>query len=64
MRSAARLLEFEPGELQSYSSTGYDLLGVIIHRASGQFWGDVVRDHISRPLDMRTAACAISPIGQ
>jgi CubicO group peptidase (beta-lactamase class C family) len=55
VRSAARPPEFEPGELQSYSSTGYDLLGVIIHRASGQFWGDFLRDHIFRPLGMRTA---------
>jgi CubicO group peptidase (beta-lactamase class C family) len=55
VRSAARALEFEPGELESYSSTGYDLLGVIIHRVTGTFWGDFVRDHIFRPLGMRTA---------
>jgi CubicO group peptidase (beta-lactamase class C family) len=55
VRSAARLLEFEPGELESYSSTGYALLGVIIHRVTGIFWGDFVRDHVFRPLGMRTA---------
>jgi CubicO group peptidase (beta-lactamase class C family) len=55
VRSAAQPLQFEPGELESYSSTGYDLLGVIIHRVTGVFWGDFVRDHIFRPLGMRTA---------
>ena len=55
VRSAAQPLEFEPGVLESYSSTGYALLGVIIHRVTGVPWGDFVRDQIFRPLDMRTA---------
>ncbi len=56
VRSAAgQSVLFEPGELQSYSSTGYNLLGVIIHRVTGVFWGDFLRDHIFRPLGMRTA---------
>jgi CubicO group peptidase (beta-lactamase class C family) len=53
--AAAQPLEFRPGELESYSSTGYALIGVIIHRVTGVFWGDFVRDHIFRPLGMRTA---------
>jgi CubicO group peptidase (beta-lactamase class C family) len=55
VRSAAQPLEFKPGALESYSSTGYALLGVIIHRVSGVPWGDFVREHIFRPLEMRTA---------
>jgi CubicO group peptidase (beta-lactamase class C family) len=55
VRSAAQPLQFKPGELESYSSTGYALLGVIIHRVTGMLWGDFVRDHIFRPLHMRTA---------
>lgn len=55
VRSAVRPLEFRPGKLESYSSTGYALLGVIIHRVAGVPWGDFVRDHIFRPLGMRTA---------
>ena len=55
VRSAAQPLEFKPGALESYSSTGYALLGVIIHRATGVPWADYVREHIFRPLEMRTA---------
>jgi CubicO group peptidase (beta-lactamase class C family) len=55
VRSAAKPLEFQPGKLESYSSTGYALLGVIIHRVTGAPWGDFVRDHIFRPLGMNTA---------
>jgi CubicO group peptidase (beta-lactamase class C family) len=61
VRSAAQPLQFEPGELESYSSTGYALLGVIIHRVTGVFWGDFVRDHIFRPLGMRTARVNSDP---
>jgi CubicO group peptidase (beta-lactamase class C family) len=56
VRSAtAQPLDFEPGDRESYSSTGYALLGFIIHRVTGVFWGDFVRDHIFRPLGMTTA---------
>ncbi len=55
VRSAARPLQFRPGAQQSYSSTGYDLLGVIIHRVTGSSWDDFVLHHIFRPLEMRTA---------
>jgi CubicO group peptidase (beta-lactamase class C family) len=54
-RSAAKPLEFEPGALESYSSTGYALLGIIVHRVTGVPWGDLMRDQIFRPLGMRTA---------
>jgi CubicO group peptidase (beta-lactamase class C family) len=53
--AAAQPLGFTPGELESYSSTGYDLLGIIIHRVTGKPWGDFVRDQIFRPLGMKTA---------
>jgi CubicO group peptidase (beta-lactamase class C family) len=53
--AAAQPLDFEPGDRESYSSIGYALLGIIIHRATGVFYGDFLRDHIFRPLDMRTA---------
>lgn len=55
VRSAAQPLEFEPGKLESYSSTGYALLGVIINRVTGGFWGDFVQNQIFLPLGMATA---------
>jgi CubicO group peptidase (beta-lactamase class C family) len=53
--AAAQPLEFTPGDRQSYSSTGYVLLGIIIHRVTGKFYGDFLREHLFRPLGMRTA---------
>jgi CubicO group peptidase (beta-lactamase class C family) len=55
VRSAAQPLQFKPGQRQSYSSTGYALLGVIMHRVTGQSWGDFLRDQIFQPLGMGTA---------
>jgi len=48
-------LEFVPGTRWSYSNTGYLLLGVVIHRASGTFYGDLLRQRVFRPLGMMTA---------
>ena len=31
------------------------LLGIIIRKASGQFYGDVLRDRVFAPLGMKTA---------
>jgi CubicO group peptidase (beta-lactamase class C family) len=48
-------LLFKPGASYGYSSTGYTLLGVIIHRLTGEFYGNLLRDRIFRPLGMRAA---------
>jgi CubicO group peptidase (beta-lactamase class C family) len=47
--------EFPPGARWNYSNTGYVLLGMIIRKASGQFYGDLLRDRIFAPLGMKTA---------
>lgn len=47
--------EFPPGSRWNYSNTGYILLGIIVHKASGQFYGDVLRDRVFKPLGMGTA---------
>lgn len=52
--AASQPLEFAPGDRWSYSSTGYVLLGIVIHRVTGVFYGDFLRDHIFRPLGMRS----------
>lgn len=48
-------LEFPPGARWNYSNTGYVLLGILIRKATGQFYGDVLRDRIFQPLGMKTA---------
>ena len=47
--------EFPPGSRWNYSNTGYVLLGIIIHKVSGQFYGDVLKQRVFQPLGMSTA---------
>ena len=56
LRIAYRLpLEFAPGSRWRYSNTGYLLLGVIVHKASGSHYGELLRDRVFGPLRMPTA---------
>ena len=48
-------MAFPPGRRWSYSNTGYLLLGVIIHRVTGRFYGDLLRDILFLPLNMPSA---------
>src|SRR5438093_3408824 len=50
--AASRPLDFRPGERWSYSNTGYVLLGALIRRVTGRFYGDLLRDSVFRPLGM------------
>jgi CubicO group peptidase (beta-lactamase class C family) len=52
--AASRSLDFSPGQRWSYSNTGYMLLGVLVHRVTRRFYGDVLRDFIFSPLGMRS----------
>ena len=45
-------LDFPPGEKWSYSNSGYLLLGVLIHHATGEFYGDFLQRRIFQPLQM------------
>lgn len=45
-------MDFAPGEKWQYSNTGYVLLGIIIHRVTGEFYGDFLQQRIFRPLGM------------
>jgi len=48
-------LDFQPGEKYSYSNLAYVMLGVLIHKVSGKFYGDFLQERIFKPLDMSTA---------
>jgi len=45
-------LDFPPGSKWSYSNSGYLLLGVLIHRVTGEFYGDFLQERIFRRLGM------------
>ena len=47
--------EFPPGSRWSYSNTGYVLLGIVVGKASGRFYGDLLAERVFAPLGMRTA---------
>jgi CubicO group peptidase (beta-lactamase class C family) len=47
--------QFRAGDHWRYSNTGYLLLGAIVRRATGSFYGDLLREEIFTPLGMRTA---------
>ena len=56
VRFAATLpLDFTPGAEWKYSNTGYILLGAIVRKVSGSFYGDVLRERVFTPLGMGTA---------
>lgn len=46
--------DFAPGEKWSYSNTDYMILGVLIHRLTGQFYVDFLRDRVWRPNGLPT----------
>lgn len=52
---AALPLDFQPGEKWSYSNPGYVMLGILVHKMTGRFYGDVLKEKIFRPLGMTTA---------
>jgi CubicO group peptidase (beta-lactamase class C family) len=45
-------LEFTPGAKYAYSNTGYQLLGMIIERATGRSWFSFVKERILQPFGM------------
>src|SRR5215831_3721988 len=51
----AQKLLFAPGEKWAYSNLGYVTLGILIHKVSGQFYGDLLAERVFRPLGMTRA---------
>jgi CubicO group peptidase (beta-lactamase class C family) len=48
-------LAFQPGDKWSYSNLAYVMLGVLIHKVSGKFYGDFLQERVFQPLGMSTA---------
>ena len=48
-------LEFPAGSRWNYSNTGYVLLGAIIRKAGGRFYGDHLAEHVFKPAGMTSA---------
>ncbi len=48
-------LDFAPGDKWNYSNPGYLLLGILVHKVTGEFYGDQLQKRIFRPLGMSTA---------
>jgi CubicO group peptidase (beta-lactamase class C family) len=49
----AQPLAFAPGEKWSYSNLGYVTLGILVHKISGEFWGDFLQQRVFAPLGMK-----------
>jgi len=47
-------LAYPPGTQWSYSNLGYLTLGIVIHKVTGQFYGDFLQERIFGPLGMST----------
>jgi D-alanyl-D-alanine carboxypeptidase len=49
----AQPLAFAPGEKWEYSNLGYVTLGILIHKLTGEFYGDLLRKRIFEKLGMK-----------
>jgi CubicO group peptidase (beta-lactamase class C family) len=47
-------LSYPPGTNWAYSNFGYVTLGILIHRVTGEFYGDFLHKHIFQPTGMQT----------
>lgn len=47
-------LAYPPGTNWEYSNLGYLTLGILIHRVTGEFYGDFLQQRVFKPLDMNT----------
>lgn len=56
---AGREPRFEPGSEYDYTSEGIDLLGVVMERATGAPWTEVVRERVLRPAGMAATRFAL-----
>jgi CubicO group peptidase (beta-lactamase class C family) len=48
-------LDFEPGDRQQYSNSGYILLGAVVEQVSGMDYFEYIRNHIYSPTEMTSS---------
>jgi CubicO group peptidase (beta-lactamase class C family) len=48
-------LAYPPGTKWEYANLGYLTLGILIHRVTGEFYGNVLQQRIFKPLDMQSS---------
>ena len=53
-RKGSERQAFPAGTRWNYSNTGYVLLGIIVHKVSGMFYGDVLATRVFKPVGMTT----------
>lgn len=51
---------FEPGTEQGYSTPGYDILGYVVERVSGQPFEEYLRENIYDPLGMTSSGRSVT----
>lgn len=63
MAATNPLFVYEPGAAWAYSNTAYVLLGLVIERASGRSYADLLRERLFEPLGLaRTAVDSASEV--
>jgi D-alanyl-D-alanine carboxypeptidase len=56
-------LDFTPGTGYNYSNTGYDMLALIVEKASGEKFTDYIKTHIADPAGLReTGHCPVQTV--
>ena len=48
-------LDFEPGSSWNYSNSGYVILGILIRKITGKFYGVFITERMFQPMKMTTA---------
>lgn len=54
-RFRGKPLDFEPGQKEYYSNSGYALLGCVIEKVSGKNYGTFVQENLFAPLGMKNS---------
>lgn len=48
-------LKSAPGAIWAYSNVGYDIVGIMVSKVSGKYYGDFLQERIFTPLNMSSA---------